>query len=436
MENNKINNKSLKTFNLSDWITFAILILSNFLSPVIYTCIFPFFNDIALIKNVSFICVGIIFGIFNFGSFILSPIIGRVIAIFGSRKIFIIGICLLSLGTILFSPVYLIKNKHYFFGICLFLRFIQSVGKTMIYTTTYVIASKNFLHHMSTILGCVEFGAGFGYTIGPFIGGFLYQYFGFYYIFLFLGFLSIIIGIFSFLYINLDDNKLKNVIRDKNHVCESEKNYSWKKIIKIKDIWCLIYTIFFVGITSSFQDSSIPIGLKQFHFNSTKVGLMYIFFGGTYTIFSPISGFISDKYSVANFLIIFGYFLQTIVFLLLGSTSFFNYNPTEILYIICLLFMGFSSSIIYVPSFKKTITILKNEHKFLYNFKILSIVSGIFCSSYSLGALLGPIIGSLLINNYGYHSTIVIFSIISFISMILFIILYIIPRIIKKIRKN
>lgn len=343
---------------------------------------------------------------------------------------------LLSLGTLIFSTVNFIKNNNLFFIICLILRFIQSIGKTMVYNTTYTIISKNFLYHMSTILGCVEAGAGFGYTIGPTIGGFLYQYLGFIYLFLILGCISSVIGMFSYYYINFDDKKFEETITNDNFYETYNKKKLWKRIFKIKDIWCLVYTVFFLGITSSFQDSSITIGCKQFNFDSTKVGLMLMIFGGAYTLFSPISGIIVDKYPIINFLIIFGYILQTIVFFLMRPVSLLNYNPNEILYVVCLLVMGFSVSIMYVPSFKKAIIILKNEKKFPYNFEASSIVSGMVCSSYSFGSFLGPIIGSIFIDRYHYNDTLLIFSKISLISMILFFVFFLLPRIYRTIITN
>uniref|UniRef100_A0A0K0EIW2 MFS domain-containing protein n=1 Tax=Strongyloides stercoralis TaxID=6248 RepID=A0A0K0EIW2_STRER len=434
MEYTNTNHKSFGTFQLKEWIIFIILILSNIVCPMTFSCISPFFDDIALSKDVSLSSAGIIFAIFNFGGFVVAPFTGKLIPIFGVRKMFTFGMGFLSLGTMLFSLTNLINNGTWFFIVTMLLRLLQSIGNAMMFTTTYAIASKDFSSIMSTVLGSIETGAGIGYTVGPIIGGYLYQYVGYPCPFLVLGGIAGISSLIAFFFITSNDNdkNLQPSINDNTNM-NKENHLTWFEVIKIKDVWCVVFTVFMVGVLFSFHDSTLAIGCKQFNLEPSNVGLLFLCLGGLYAIFAPILGFVIDKYPIINILFVIGYILETIAFVCMGPVPFFNYKPSVELFAICLTTMGFACSMLFVPSFKQAMDIVVKENNFSDTLETSSIVSAIFGSSFSLGAFIGPLIGSSLVQSLGYRDAISVFALIIFISTILFIVVYLLPRIYKKL---
>lgn len=92
MENTSLNHKTFSTFGLKEWIVFFTIILSNTVCPMAFACISSFFNDVAFSKNVSLTSSGFIFAIFNFGGFILSPVIGKLVCFNINNNIFFFSI--------------------------------------------------------------------------------------------------------------------------------------------------------------------------------------------------------------------------------------------------------------------------------------------------------------------------------------------------------
>uniref|UniRef100_A0A0N5BDL9 MFS domain-containing protein n=1 Tax=Strongyloides papillosus TaxID=174720 RepID=A0A0N5BDL9_STREA len=431
MKSTEMEVSSFRNFSLKQWIIFLILILSNIVIPMTFSCISPFFNDVASSKNVSLSTAGIVFAVFSFGGFILSPVAGKLIPIFGVRIVFSSGLVLLSIGTLLFSLTNLIENGTWFFIATFCLRILQSMGNAMSFTTTYAIAAKDFPNLMSTVLGSVETGAGLGFTVGPFIGGYLYQYVSFASSFLILGIVAAISSVIAFFSItsNGDDWKLKSSDNDNKR---NQNHLTWIKLVKIKDIWCVLLPVVIVGVISSFHDSTLAVGCKQFNLDPSKIGTMFLYFGGLYAVSAPIIGFIIDKYAITNILFISGYVLSIIAFLCMGPAPFLNYKASVTLFIICLIAMGFSCSMLFVPAFKKSMDIIIKENNYADSLETSSIVSAAFSSSFSLGAFLGPFVGSALVENLGYPNAVSIIALICFIALIIFIVVYLLPRIIKK----
>uniref|UniRef100_A0AC35TLV8 MFS domain-containing protein n=1 Tax=Rhabditophanes sp. KR3021 TaxID=114890 RepID=A0AC35TLV8_9BILA len=70
MESNKWTGafELYKQFKLNDWILFGLLSVTNIAVPTTFSCMAPFFNDVATNKGLTLSEVGIVFGVFNLGS--------------------------------------------------------------------------------------------------------------------------------------------------------------------------------------------------------------------------------------------------------------------------------------------------------------------------------------------------------------------------------
>uniref|UniRef100_A0A0N4ZAN6 MFS domain-containing protein n=1 Tax=Parastrongyloides trichosuri TaxID=131310 RepID=A0A0N4ZAN6_PARTI len=519
-----------KSFHLKEWILLSLLLFSNTISPMTFLCISPFFADVSLSKGLSLTLEGIIFAIFSFCGFLLSPFVGRMIPIFGVRYIYTLGLTLLSLGTLIFSTTNLINSGIWFFITTFILRVLQSMGYTMMYTTTYAIASKDFPTLMSTIiglskagtvqkfacsmilvpsfkqckdivtkehgfveslqtsaivsglyassysLGCffgpfigsalvehvgykeslsliaalcfvssmgntmiftttyviivkyfpklissmlsiTENGVGIGYTVGPVIGGSLYEYVGYPYPFLVFGIISSLTTVVAFYCISPHSNEDIMKPDDKENM-KNMKHLTWSEVIKIKDIWCIAITLVVVGTALSFHESTLAIGGKEINLSYTEVGILFLAIGGMCSIFSPVWEYITSKYFyLNNYLIILGYVSLTLSFFCMSPLSFIEYKPSIILYGLCLSWMGFASSLLYVPAFRQCMSIITKEHGFAESLETLSILAAIYSLSISVGTCLGPSIGSILVENLGYRKSLSVIAILCFSSV-------------------
>uniref|UniRef100_A0A0N4ZKY0 MFS domain-containing protein n=1 Tax=Parastrongyloides trichosuri TaxID=131310 RepID=A0A0N4ZKY0_PARTI len=431
-----VEHTTFKTFQLKEWIILSTLVIGNIVSLMEFSCITPFFVDVALKKGVPLTVQGLVFAVFDFWGFILSPCVGRILPILGVRVIYTTGIVLLSIGTFIFAATDLIKSGTGFFISTLILRIVQSTGNVMMFTTTYTIASKDFPKIMSTMLGFTETGAGIGLTIGPVVGGFLYQFVGYPYPFLILGSISSVTAVVAFFYVSSrsGDKIIESSQEDQK---EEKKHLTWKELVKIKDIWCMAFTLILVGMVVSFHDSTLAAGSKQFNLTSGQIGLLFLCLALSYATFAPILGLIVDRYSFLNdYVFIVGYILEIGVFTCMGPVPFFNYKSTPKLYGICLAVMGMASSMLFVPSFKRSMDIVLKDHGFAESLKTSSVVSGMYIAAFRLGSFIGPFVGSTLVEHKGYRNALSIVAAICLCSAIFFSIVYLIPRFIKKYHKK
>uniref|UniRef100_A0A0N4ZAN8 MFS domain-containing protein n=1 Tax=Parastrongyloides trichosuri TaxID=131310 RepID=A0A0N4ZAN8_PARTI len=408
---------SFSTFGLKEWIILSVLIIANVVGQMAFTCISPFFANVAIGKGLSLTMAGIVFAIFNLCGFLLSPFVGRLIPIFGAKNVYSTGMILMSIGTLVFAATNLIDSGTWFLIFSLILRTLQSMGYAMVFTSYYAIAAKDFPKLMSTIIGLTQTGAGMGCTIGPVVGGYLYQYLGYSSPFLILGSFAAITTVVAFFSFSSHSNDEIKEASDKV-INKTERHLTLIEIIKIKDIWCIIYTLLIVGIVFSFHDSTLAIGCRPFHLTSGEVGLLFLGLGGMYSLFSPICGHIIDKYTHINdYLFISGYVLTTCSFIFMGPLPFFSYEPSVPLYAICLSMAGLACSILYIPAFKQCMDIVVKEHGFADSTQTSAVISGLYFSAFFLGACLGPLVGSAMVEYFGYSESISIIAGFCFASM-------------------
>ena len=73
-------NENTTRFSFKQYTTVAVLACANLFSTITYNCIVPFFPGEAQKKGLSTTEVGIIFGIFEFCTLIVSPLYGKYVS--------------------------------------------------------------------------------------------------------------------------------------------------------------------------------------------------------------------------------------------------------------------------------------------------------------------------------------------------------------------
>jgi MFS family permease len=154
----------------SDFLNSGMLAIANLCSTIAFSCLAPFFPAEAQLKNLNSSEVGIVFGIFEMTMFILSPILGKYMAAIGSKRMFIAGLLITGVSTIMFGFLNFLPSGRIFFWTAILIRCAEAFGDACFVTSSFAISVATFPGRISTVVGIMETFAGLGFTLGPFIG--------------------------------------------------------------------------------------------------------------------------------------------------------------------------------------------------------------------------------------------------------------------------
>ena len=184
----------------------------------------------------------------------------------------------------------------------------------------------------------VEAFFGIGTMFGPSIGGILYDQGGFKLPFFFLGGFSILIGfaaVFLFTYDVSEDEQLK----DTN---EKQEDVTWMMIMKSSGVLQGLLGTTIAATGWQWYAASLEVHFKEtFGFSSTSTGLVLMAFGVSYTVATPMIGFLTDRGLSKYLAMILGNLWITLAFIFLGPSPPLNIIGKYIsVHILCFIGQG------------------------------------------------------------------------------------------------
>ncbi|XP_070595954.1 MFS-type transporter SLC18B1 isoform X1 [Erythrolamprus reginae] len=367
----------------------------NFGSMVCYSILGPFFPKEAEKKGASSTIVGFIFGCFALFNFLTSLIMGKYLVQIGAKFMFIAGMFVSGCVTILFGFLDRAPDGPIFIGLCFLVRAMDAIGFAAAATASFSILVNAFPQNVATVLGILEIFTGLGLVLGPPIGGFLYQSFGYEIPF-------IVLGSVMLLMLPLNMYILPNY----NSV---PKKDSFLKLIILPKIAILCLNIFGLSSSIAFLDPTMSLFvLEKFKLPVGYVGLVFLALALPYSLFSPLLGFLSDKKPrLRKWLLISGAFLTTLCYFFLGPAPILHIESRLWLFILMLVVDGFALAMIGIPIFPEMIN-CAYENGFEEGLSLLGLVSGLFGALWALGSFVGPTLGGFLNEKLGFEWSTVI----------------------------
>ena len=191
-------------------------------------------------------------------------------------------------------------------------RAIAGIGVSM--GCSYGIAGIYFPNHISTVIAMLELANGLGLTLGPPLGGLMYELGGFQFPFWCVGgFVFVLFGISFFLF----PHATKSSLNEDGINKKEEKTLSMLPLFKIPKYFLIAILLMstslvylFIGyffkisklilfklyrLSLGFLGPSIQIHFKSLNLSPTQLGLLLFISPFMYAIASPIVGFISDR---------------------------------------------------------------------------------------------------------------------------------------------
>ncbi|XP_022673420.1 MFS-type transporter SLC18B1-like isoform X2 [Varroa destructor] len=343
---------------------------------------------------------GILFGCYPFVGMFTAPIVGKLLVrTIRAKNMLVWGMLLDALFTIATGFLTWIDGYPFFyFG--LLLRSLQSVGFSMACTTFYAIIGAELGPWAHICLPIIETIYGASVVIGPAIGGFMYERGGFKLPFFFLG-ISTLITTFLIM-------ATFPVVR-KGTQSSRFQSSCLLDIRIILNLLMVMSTFIIVG----FNDATLALHLRQFALSPTMTGLSFIICGGFYSVSSVFWGIMCKRVRDPRFIVLCGAVLTNIAVALVGPLPFITVEATLTLVLVMQAFMGTGYGPSFVCSFMHSLHVLTTEKGLPDDLGTYAMLSGIFMPACFFGNAVGPVLGGILLDYYGYrHATLLMFLIV------------------------
>ncbi|KAM9341078.1 MFS-type transporter SLC18B1 [Symphorus nematophorus] len=361
----------------------------NFSSMICYSILGPFFPNEAVKKGASQTVIGLIFGCYAVCNLIGSLVLGKYIVQIGAKLMLVMGLFVSSGCTIMFGLLNRVPAGAAFITLCFIVRSVDAVGFAAAMTSSFAMTAKIFPNNVATVLGSLEIFTGLGLILGPPVGGWFYQSFGYEVPFMLLGCFLLIMVPFN-IYV------LPSIEADPS------KDSFFRLLTKAK-IVIICYVIFTLSAGLGFLDATLSLfAMSTFGISTGQVGLIMLGLSLPYCLASPLLGFITDKYPVTRswFMVVGGAATAT-GFCLLGPVPFLNIPSQLWLLILMLAVIGLSLSMTAIPTFPEIIT-CAYEQGYEEGLSTLGMVSGLFGAFWSLGMFYGPVVGGILTQHLNF----------------------------------
>ncbi|XP_063775790.1 MFS-type transporter SLC18B1 isoform X2 [Pseudophryne corroboree] len=407
--NNTSNARKLSRNQILTLISTASL---NFSSMICYSILGPFFPQEAVKKGVSNTVIGLIFGCFALFNFLSCLILGKYIVQLGAKYMFVTGLLISGVVTILFGLLDKAPDGPIFIVMCFLVRSVDAIGFGASITASFSILANAFPNNIATAMGCLEIFTGLGLVLGPPIGGLLYQTFGYEVPF-------ITLGCFVLLLVPL------NIIILPQYDSVPGKDTFWK-LIMLPKIMIMCFTIFSLSSCLGFLDPTMSLFVtEKFHLKVGYVGLVFLGLALAYSLSSPLLGVISDKLpDLRKWLLIIGNLGTGVCFVMLGPVPLFQIESKLWLFILVLVLNGLCIGLTSIPVYPEMLS-CAYENGFEDGLSTLGLISGLFSAMWSTGSFVGPTLGGFLSAKFNFQWAAAIQGLLPLLAGVLSLIYYI-----------
>ncbi|XP_076349608.1 MFS-type transporter SLC18B1-like isoform X3 [Tachypleus tridentatus] len=373
-------------------------------------------------KGASPTIYGFVFGVYELGVFISSPVYGKIISWITPKFMVNAGLFVAGSTTILFGFLDHSPPGAPFIVLAILVRLVEGFGAAAFITASYTYAASEFPGRVASAFATIETFFGLGLLLGPLIGGALYQAGGYSLPFVILGVAQLFVEVCSIFILPPPDRS------------EKPKSGNMLKFLAdagvLLDGLLIVTTLMFLG----FNSATLEPHLRQFDLQPVLLGTIFMITATIYVITTPMWGWLCDKGLDPKLLAVIGGVMCIVSLIFLGPAPFLPFTAELWLVNISLVLCGIGLAAKFVCAF---ISALKDALKrgFPDDMSTHGLVSALCTICMSTGAFIGPTLGGYLLEHLGYRES--TFSLLIMeISLMILLMLYMIWRKVKPLKEN
>ncbi|XP_076238345.1 MFS-type transporter SLC18B1 [Calliopsis andreniformis] len=380
-------------FTKRQWMTLIVISIADFANAICVSLQAPFYPHEAEKKGASPSEYGLVFGVFELVVFIISPLYGQHLHRIGPKLLFNGGILTTGTCAIFFGLLDKVNGHYPFIILSFVIRIVEAMGNAAFLTASFAIIAKEFPDNVATTFASLETFFGLGLIVGPTVGGALYQVGGYTTPFVVLGSALFITAVMTIFILPVHPNNSQT----------TQSTGGVTKALKIPGVLIATSSIIATSMSIGFLQATLEPHLRQFDLSPVVLGLMFVLNGGVYAITAPAWGWLCDKYSHPKVATVAGCLLVVVGFCLVGPAPFIP-SPTILWLTICgLVVHGLGMAAQLVASFTDALR-TSIGYGFPDNLETYGLISGLWTSTFALGAFIGPSVAGILLDQIGFRN--------------------------------
>jgi len=397
--------------NQSHLSLFLSIIFLNFLSFLTYGIPVAYFPNVAKNRGISAIVVGIIFSMYPLGAFFSGFLVGKMLNIWDRKKVIIYSQIIMGLSIIIFGLASLLPMNFFFVTLALITRTSQGGSLGAYQTAAYAYVPEYWPDEIDLRVGLLEMTVGFGIGAGPLIGALIYGVLGYLSIFIGPGVIIACIGSVVGYFILPPNRK-----REETY----EETLSIKASFRSKEMWytfmaMVVNYIAFTLIMPELENEVVEKGGSP-----EKASIIFACNQLGYAL--AIAILIISQLKNTKAIYFLALIFTIISMIIMGSDELFTVSNDFHLILLGfgLFLIGIVNAFSLIPSISEFISILERIFPDANKNLIDNMASGIFTAAISSAEFIGPILGGILSDLYGFSMNCLIYAVVVMVFLIIY----------------
>ena len=293
-------------------INMSLISLATFLAGLSLALLSPFYPTEALTRDLTVTQTGIVISSVFVTTVLVTPVCGKYSQSLGVRRLLILGALIVGLGNAGFGCLQTVTRHIPFLSLSLLIRVLIAAGESCVVPAAYTLAGQQASEeHRGKVIAMVDMSFGVGTMLGPTVGGVLFDLGGFFLPFAVTGILSVLVSLASFWF--LKETQTEDIEE------EGAVSVTWRQILSAPGMLVCVAGLLVAGSAWTWYLASLEPFLKEMYgISASQTGLVFMAFGASYTLFSLVAGFLTDKGLDGILSIIIGNSLIFLGFLFIG----------------------------------------------------------------------------------------------------------------------